>query len=62
MKTSSHHGWDSNTTKPELRMRCAHRSFIVQPVPNPTTMDDALDLAMQYGKDIVDGKIQATEL
>lgn len=43
-------------------MRCAHRSFIVQPVPNPTTMDDALDLAMQYGKDIVDGKIQATEL
>lgn len=28
----------------------------------PTTMDDALDLAMQYGKDIVDGKVQATEL
>ena len=29
---------------------------------SPTTMDDALDLAMQYGKDIVDGKVQATEL
>jgi hypothetical protein len=27
----------------------------------PTTMDEALGLALQYGKDIVDGKVQATE-
>lgn len=29
---------------------------------SPTTAGDAIDLAMQYGKDIVDGKIQATGL
>lgn len=40
----------------------ARRYATLLGVPNPTTMDDALDLAMQYGKDIVDGKIQVTEL
>lgn len=29
---------------------------------SPTNEDDAVDLAMQYGKDIIDGKVQATEL
>jgi hypothetical protein len=29
---------------------------------SPTTAGDAIDLAMQYGKDIVDGKIQASGL
>ena len=29
---------------------------------SPTNEDDAVDLAMQYAKDIVDGKVQATEL
>ncbi|CAB3759977.1 hypothetical protein [Paraburkholderia humisilvae] len=28
----------------------------------PTTASDAIDLAMQYGKDIVDGKVQASGL
>jgi hypothetical protein len=28
----------------------------------PTTAGDAIDLAMQYGKDIVDGKVQASGL
>jgi hypothetical protein len=28
----------------------------------PTNEDDAVDLAMQYGKDIIDGKVLATEL
>ncbi|SAK70578.1 hypothetical protein AWB82_04250 [Caballeronia glebae] len=29
---------------------------------NPDNDTDAIDLAMQYGKDILDGKVQATEL
>jgi hypothetical protein len=29
---------------------------------SPTNEDDAVDLAMQYGKDIIDGKVKATEL
>ncbi|WP_341312677.1 hypothetical protein WN982_14590 [Paraburkholderia sp. IMGN_8] len=29
---------------------------------SPTTADDAIDLAVQYGKDIVDGKVEATGL
>jgi hypothetical protein len=29
---------------------------------SPTNEDDAVDLAMQYGKDIIDGKVQAAEL
>jgi hypothetical protein len=29
---------------------------------SPTTAGEAIDLAMQYGKDIVDGKIQASGL
>jgi hypothetical protein len=29
---------------------------------SPTNAGDAVDLAMQYGKDIVDGKVQAIEL
>ncbi|SAK90719.1 hypothetical protein AWB81_04845 [Caballeronia arationis] len=29
---------------------------------HPTTAIDAIDLAMQYGKDIVDGKVQANKL
>jgi hypothetical protein len=29
---------------------------------SPTHADDAVDLAMQFGKDIIDGKVQATEL
>jgi hypothetical protein len=29
---------------------------------SPTNTDDAVDLAMRYGKDIIDGKVQATEL
>jgi hypothetical protein len=28
----------------------------------PTTEDDAIDLAMQYGTDIVDGNVQASGL
>jgi hypothetical protein len=28
----------------------------------PTTEGDAIDLAMQYGRDIVDGNVQASEL
>jgi hypothetical protein len=28
----------------------------------PPRLDDAVDLAMRYGKDIIDGKVQATEL
>jgi hypothetical protein len=29
---------------------------------SPTTAGDAIDLAMQYGKDIVDGNVQANGL
>jgi hypothetical protein len=29
---------------------------------SPTTAGDAIDLAMQYGKDIVDGNVQASGL
>jgi hypothetical protein len=29
---------------------------------NPTTADGAIDLAMQHGKDVIDGKIQADRL
>ncbi len=29
---------------------------------SPIRASDAIDLAMQYGKDIVDGKVQATQL
>ena len=29
---------------------------------SPASFDDAIDLAMQFGKDIVDGKVQATAL
>ncbi|MGN8135207.1 hypothetical protein ACTJLC_10810 [Paraburkholderia sp. 22099] len=29
---------------------------------SPATVGAAIDLAMQYGKDIVDGKVEATEL
>jgi len=29
---------------------------------NPANTTDAIDLAMQYGKDIVDGKVTANEL
>ncbi|RDJ99560.1 hypothetical protein [Paraburkholderia lacunae] len=29
---------------------------------SPTTADDAIELAMQYGKDIIDGKVEATGL
>ncbi|MGF6575014.1 hypothetical protein ABH945_007143 [Paraburkholderia sp. GAS333] len=32
------------------------------PAARPTTAGDAIDLAMQYGKDIVDGKVQANGL
>jgi hypothetical protein len=28
----------------------------------PTSAGDAIDVAMQYGKDIVDGKVEATGL
>lgn len=31
-------------------------------VANPTRASDAVDLAMQFGKDIIDGKVHATEL
>lgn len=30
--------------------------------PDPASATDAIDLAMQYGKDIVDGKVHANEL
>jgi hypothetical protein len=29
---------------------------------NPTRVVDAIDLAMQYGRDIIDGKVQANAL
>lgn len=29
---------------------------------SPANEDDAVDLPLQYGKDIIDGKVQATEL
>jgi hypothetical protein len=29
---------------------------------SPATFDDAIGLAMQFGKDIVDGKVQAAAL
>jgi hypothetical protein len=29
---------------------------------DPTTIDDAIDVAIQYGKDIIDGKIKGTEI
>lgn len=29
---------------------------------SPATAGDAIELAMQYGRDIVDGKVEATEL
>jgi hypothetical protein len=29
---------------------------------SPATVGAAIDVAMQYGKDIVDGKVKATEL
>jgi hypothetical protein len=29
---------------------------------SPTSADDPVDFAMQYGKYIMDGKVQATEL
>jgi hypothetical protein len=29
---------------------------------SPTNARDAIELAMQFGKDIVDGKVQASEL
>ncbi|WOD14341.1 hypothetical protein [Paraburkholderia kirstenboschensis] len=29
---------------------------------SPTSAGDAIEVAMQYGKDIVDGKVEATRL
>ncbi|MCC8403345.1 hypothetical protein LJ655_15845 [Paraburkholderia sp. MMS20-SJTN17] len=40
----------------------AQRYATVFDTASPTTAGDAIDLAMQYGKDIVDGKVQASGL
>ncbi|GGD91236.1 hypothetical protein [Caballeronia grimmiae] len=40
----------------------ARRYATLFDVVSPATMGAAIDLAMQYGKDIVDGKVKATEL
>jgi hypothetical protein len=40
----------------------ARRYATVFNAVSPASFDDAIDLAMQFGKDIVDGKVQATAL
>jgi hypothetical protein len=40
----------------------ARRYVTLFATASPTTAGDAIDLAMQYGKDIVDGKVQANGL
>jgi hypothetical protein len=40
----------------------ARRHATLSGASSPATMDDAIGIAMQYGKDIVDGKVRATEL
>jgi hypothetical protein len=41
---------------------CARRYSTVFPDAYPTRSSDAIDLALEYGKDILDGKVQATQL
>jgi hypothetical protein len=41
---------------------CARRYSTVFPDNYPTRSSDAIDLALQYGKDILDGKAQAIQL
>jgi hypothetical protein len=40
----------------------ARRYSTVFDAVSPATFDDAMGLAMQFGKDIVDGKVQAAAL
>ncbi len=40
----------------------ARRYTTVFDAASPATFNDAIDLAMQFGKDIVDGKVQAAAL
>jgi hypothetical protein len=40
----------------------ARRYTTVFATANPTTSDEAIDLAMQYGKDVIDSKIHADRL
>ncbi|MGF6243866.1 hypothetical protein P3T42_005631 [Paraburkholderia sp. GAS38] len=40
----------------------ARRYATVFDAVSPASFDDAINLAMQFGKDIVDGKVQATAL
>ncbi|MFL9993253.1 hypothetical protein SAMN05444172_5361 [Burkholderia sp. GAS332] len=40
----------------------ARRYTTVFDAVSPSTFNDAIDLAMQFGKDIVDGKVQAAAL
>jgi hypothetical protein len=39
-----------------------HRYSTVFDAVSPATFNEAIDLAMQFGKDIIDGRIQATAL
>jgi hypothetical protein len=40
----------------------ARRYSTIFDAVSPATFDDAIDLAMQFGKDIVDGNVQAAAL
>ena len=40
----------------------ARRYATVFETVSPASFDDAIDLAMKFGKDIIDGKVQATAL
>jgi len=41
---------------------CARRYSTAFPDAYPARSSDAIDLAMEYGKAILDGKVQATQL